>query len=101
MVKTSINCKTKEEFIKVLGIFDKKGWRWSGRDKPLENIYCWDDYEEETCIGYENYFQYTYKEWYLKNGYKVISFEEFLEIESMPEEIVRQEMILNFKEQMK
>ena len=103
MVKTAINCKTKEEFIKVLEIFDKKGWRWGGGDKPLDKIYYWDEYKEETCIGYKNYFEYSPKEWYLEEGWKIISFEEFLEIENIPtpEEIARQEMILNFKEQMK
>ena len=103
MVKTAIHTKTKEEFKRVLEIFDKKGWRWNGVNELLDKTYYWDEYKEENCIRYENYFGYSPKEWYLRNGYKIISFEEFLEIENAPspEEIARQEMILNFKEYLK
>ena len=102
-MKTAIHCKTKEEFRKVLEIFDKKGWRWITGDKPLECVNDWNDYKEETCIRYEDDFGYSPKKWYLRNDYKVISFKKFLEIEGiiLPEKIARQEMILNFKEQMK
>ena len=86
-MKTVIHAKTKEEFKRVLEIFDKKGWKWYSGNEPLEKIYYWNDDKEETCIRYENNFAYTNKEWYLKNGWKIISFEEFLKTEKEEEEM--------------
>ena len=97
----SIHTKTKAEFRKVLEIFDKKKWVWSGGGNPLDYINIWDYYKEETCIDYKNNFCYCRKEWYKEKGYKIISFKEFLEMEGIPklsEEQIRQEMILNFQE---
>jgi len=76
-----IHTKTIEEFTRVLKIFDKKGWIWSSGCKPLEKISFWNEYKKQTCIGYENYFGYSPKEWHERNGWEVISFKEFLEME--------------------
>ena len=100
---TVIHTKTKAEFIKVLQIFNKKKWVWGSGDKPLEFINYWDYYKKETCIEYENKFGYSRKEYYKKNGYKIISFKKFLKMEELEvpklsEEQIRQEMILNFQE---
>ena len=100
-MKTAIHPKTKAEFKKVLQIFTKKKWVWSSGDKPLDYINYWNDDKEETCIEYGNNFSYSRKGWYEENGYKIISFEEFLEMEGLvklSEEQIRQEMILNFQE---
>ena len=99
---TVINTKTKAEFKKVLQIFDEKNWVWCDEDKPLEFINLWDNNRKETCIKYKNRFSYGSKEWYEEDDYKIISFEEFLEMEELEvpklsEEQIRQEMILNFE----
>jgi len=109
---TVINTKTKAEFKKVLQIFDEKNWVWCDEDKPLEFINLWDNNRKETCIKYKNRFSYGSKEWYEEDDYKIISFEEFLEMEEisemegllemeglvkLSEEQIRQEMILNFE----
>ena len=100
---TVIHIKTKEEFKKVLQIFNKKKWVWCGGDKPLEFINYWDNNRKETCIKYENRFLFASKEYYKQNDYKVISFKKFLKMEELEvpklsEEQIRQEMILNFQE---
>jgi len=81
---TVIHIKTKEEFKKVLQIFNKKKWVWGSGDKPLEFINYWDYYKKETCIEYENNFRRADKEYYKKNGYKIISFKKFLKMEGIP-----------------
>jgi hypothetical protein len=80
-MKKVIHCKTQEEFNKVLGIFEQKGWVWRSGKSPLKGKDNWRENNNETCIEYWNGFLYCCKDYYLNDGYEIISFEEFLELE--------------------
>lgn len=81
-MKRVIHCETREQFNKVLEIFQEKGWVWCTGTLPLENKIFWEVYKEETCLRYGNFFAYSPKKDYMKYNCEVISFEEFLKLES-------------------
>ena len=84
--KVVIHTKTKEQLIKVLEIFEKKGWKWWNGDLPTENINVWESFNvtKNTYIGYEDNFGYSNNyEIYKYLCYKIISFEEFLKREGL------------------
>ena len=83
--KVAIHTKTKEQLIKVLDIFEKKGWKWLSGNLPTYNRSIWNNYEENTCIRYEKWFGYCNLKFYKEEGYKIISFEEFLKREGLEE----------------
>jgi hypothetical protein len=86
--KVVIHTKTKEQLIKVLEIFEKKGWKWWNGDLPTENINVWESFNvtKNTYIGYEDNFGYSNNyEIYKYLCYKIISFEEFLKREGLEE----------------
>jgi len=76
-----ICCKTREEFNKVLEIFEKKGWKWYSGDKPtnlLEEYWC-DD--RDIYVEYSDRFSRSYD----ITDYTrciILSFNEFLKEES-------------------
>ncbi|MFW6272295.1 MAG: hypothetical protein ACOC2U_00760 [bacterium] len=80
-MKKAINCKTKEEFEKILGIYEEKGWLWLDGEFPTHSIDKWDTYSEKTCIDYSDDFGYADTNYYLSNDFQIISFEEFLQLE--------------------
>lgn len=80
-MKTAINTKTKAEFIAVLAIFQEKGWTWFNNVKPLKSINNWNRYEGVICIEFEDKFAYGGEEYFKRNDYKIISFDEFMEIQ--------------------
>ena len=78
--KIAIHCKTKDQFIEVLKIFEKKGWKWNSGNNPLYGIDFWNRYKEKTCIEYKDEFVFAYKELYRERAWKIISFKNFLKI---------------------
>lgn len=77
----AINCKTKDEFQRVLEIFEKKRWQWCDGDKPTSNVKKWYNYQSYTCIEYDNFFGYANMQFCKNHGFQIISFEEFLQLE--------------------
>ena len=74
----AIHCKTKEEFKKVLKIFEEKGWRWFSGDNPTNFIpYT----NENDCVTYKNNMEYGSINHFKYFNVQVISFKEFLRLE--------------------
>lgn len=69
----AIHCKTEEQAIKLLEVFDKLGKKWRDGSKYLEYIY-WEYEEENTC--YDNTNGYSPLKWYKENDYKVYEFDD-------------------------
>lgn len=80
MKNTVIHTPTQEELNKVLEIFEDKGWKWNNWCNPTDNNVFW-IYEEDTCISYKNNFGHAPKDYYEMMWDKIITFQEFLELE--------------------
>jgi len=91
--KIAINTKTQEEYNRVIEIFEKKGWVWNSWRLPTNWLNMWNDYKENTCVDYKNNFRRADINSDIQLWYKIISFQEFLEME-WKEEFVRWERVL-------
>jgi hypothetical protein len=81
----AINTRTKAESIAVLGIFQIQRKVFNCGLEYIDGIDIFDVYKEETCITFEDNFKYNSInygsiDFFKKEGYKIISFEEFLKI---------------------
>ena len=85
-MKQAIHTKTQQEFNIVLEIFEKKGWEWRDGGIHTDSMKYWSCYKEDTCIVYNNHFLYCHICFYEKKWYKIISFQDFLEMEWLWEE---------------
>jgi len=90
-METVINVKTKEEYNKLMEIFEKKGWRWYSWALPTQDRDTWDIYKNNTCITYEDKFTYESIDYFKEEWYNIISFEEFLKQEGIEQEYEEQE----------
>lgn len=77
----AINCKTKDEFKRVLEIFEEKGWTWRSGHNPLYNDHVWFILQERTYIDYHDMFGYGAVDAPGAAKKQIISFEEFLQLE--------------------
>jgi len=80
--KTVVNIKTQEEYNELMKIYEDAGWMWDGDNEPTTSD-IWDEYRERTCVEAENLFVYGYTDSWKRGGYKIISFQEFLEIQGL------------------
>lgn len=85
----AIHCKTKDEFKRVLEIFEEKGWKWANESKntPLDCLNYWETYGEYTYIIYDNPIAYGAVTWEYERD--IITFEEFLELEGKTKEATK------------
>lgn len=75
--KIAVYLPTDELKIKALKLMEKlhPKWRWCAGQKPTEFI-PYRDY-----ISWKNEFGQGRKEWYEKDGYKILNYEQLLEYE--------------------
>jgi hypothetical protein len=74
---TGVQCKTKDEFNRLMQIYEDAGWHWRAGQNPTE-FDCWDDEEERTCLDIHNDFRTDSISRWESHGYSVLSFTEFL-----------------------
>ena len=74
-----INCPTEELARKILSILNKQGCKWGDGDS-LTGYPCWNLYKENTCyrIDEDKDVYYSDIEWYEREGYQIITAEEFI-----------------------
>ena len=80
MENTVVECETQAEYNELMQIYEDAGWTWISGDKPT-NKDNWAS--SETCIKARNNFQYTQRQYYISNGYSVISLEKFKNIQGL------------------
>lgn len=69
----AIHCKTEEQAIKLLEVFDKLGKKWLCGNSYLESNY-WEANKEDNC--YNNTNQYEDIRWYKHKKYKIYEFDD-------------------------
>lgn len=77
--KIVVHCPTEAEANQLMQAYERKGWKWLGWNKPTE----WNNWEyckEETCYSFKDEFWYCQKQVYLDKWYKVITFQEAMEL---------------------
>ena len=73
----AIHCDTYDKSDRLLGLLINNGYYW---DMPLGHT-CWNNYKENTCYCLSdsgNSIQYSGLDYFKKNGYEIIEFEEFI-----------------------
>ena len=72
-----VNCKTEEQAKEFIEICYENDMQWGSNGRSAT---FWDRYEEEMCYEYDiRYLYYSSKEYFGKNGYQIITFDEFME----------------------
>ena len=82
----AINTKTQEQYNELMRMFEEKWWKWLDWEKPTEKNY-FNLYKENICIDYKDWFWYADIDFYKEKWNEIISFEEFLELEWITQEI--------------
>ena len=76
----AINTETQQEYDELMELFDEYNIRW-GTDKRATRSNFWGADTNETCINYEkdsNCIMYSPKDFYLKEGFNVIKYKDFI-----------------------
>lgn len=79
MPNTVVNCKTQQEFDDLMETYEKGGWRWFSADNATSKKNHWNDYREETCVRAQDNFQFCNRNFYQREGPKIITFDEFID----------------------
>lgn len=74
---TVVHCKTREEYDRLMKIYEEAGWRWLSLSKPSK-FDGYSKYEADTGIQCEDLFQMGSTATAVKNKWKVISLADFL-----------------------
>ena len=86
--KTTVYTPTQEDYWDLMRVYECGGWKWSvGRSLPTQKNF-WSEYKEKTCIGAgvgyfkggvynEGRFMYGDREFFLEEGWDVLSSQEF------------------------
>lgn len=77
--KMVVHCPTKAEANQLMQAYERKGWVWVSWDNPTK-WNNWKHHKEDTCYIFEDKFGYWRKERYLDRWYKVITFQEAMEL---------------------
>ena len=94
----AINCKTKEQSIKLLKEFDKMGKQWStGSSYLTTNV--WPCYHENTC--YDNRGGYADINFFETNNHQVLNFDDVIFEEEKEKEYIKVGNLLFKKEDFK
>lgn len=76
--RIAIHTPTQEELNEVLRQEERRGNNWWG-NKPMSKVnQLWELERENTCINICENLCYCRKQWYIDEGYKVISFKEYM-----------------------
>jgi hypothetical protein len=96
---TAVNPKTQKEYDTLMQIYDAGEWKWKNyaTDNPTSDNQ-WKKYAQETSIDagieysshQEKTFKFANKEFYQSEEYKVISTQEFYDIQNIKPETVKE-----------
>ena len=86
--KIVINPRTIEEMTLLMEIYKGKGWKEINRVKSKDLIKAWYTYEKEMCVVLGDKFSYGYIDFYKSEGYKIITFQKFINMELKPKKEV-------------
>lgn len=83
----AIDCYSKEEYIKVLEIFEKEGLKWIGNEAPTRFIRFWDESRETMTLCYEDHFTYVSNDtkYCPSHGCKSITAKQFIKMKTEEE----------------
>lgn len=83
----AIDCYSKEEYIKVLEIFEKEGLMWYAGGLPTRNIYLWREGITSMSLRYKKGFTYASNDtqYNLSKGYKSITAKQFIKMKTEEE----------------
>lgn len=82
---TVVNCKTQEEWNKLMDLLREESIKWKGGQK-LQNYGKWEEYKSETCIDIGSGIQVSPRSFYRKCNGEIISLSEFLEKQGLDKE---------------
>lgn len=87
--KIAVNAPTQGEYNTLMQVYECGGWKWSMGTLPTFNDF-WNKFETETCFRIADAFSYWDKDWYLKEGFKIILPQEFYDRQEMTPEMIRE-----------
>jgi hypothetical protein len=80
--KTVVHCKTREEFDRLMQIYQEAGWVWSNDHNPVGEKYhgehVWNIEREETCVLCIDKFGFDCCKHFLSTGFQILTLSEFL-----------------------
>lgn len=81
---TVVNTKTKAEYDELMRLLEDDGWKWSNGALPTWSN-SWLADEKDTCIEVtkKSLLYYDSKSYYQDEGYKVITLDEFKEVQGI------------------
>lgn len=81
-INTVVHTKTHEQFIELLEILEKKGYKWASGMLPTANNALWVSYKSKTAvwIDMECGISYSSTDYFKKHSkYTVITFDDYLQ----------------------
>ncbi len=84
--KTAVHSQTQEECDELMRVYEIGGWKWADGGLPTKNS----SWIEEICFDAKENFTYSDKDFYLKSNYKVISTQEFYNIQKITPERIKE-----------
>lgn len=87
--KTAVNTPTQEDYWNLMGIYECGGRKWYSGHLPTQNNY-WGAYGEKTCISVKSRFGYSREGDYRRAGCKIISTQEFYDIQKITPDMLRE-----------
>lgn len=79
---TVVHVPTQAEYDELMQIYEDAGWKWCSGRKP-KVAKRWDAEEEETCVEVKNSFGYAIKTFYENQGWKIITLQQFKELQGL------------------
>ncbi|MDO8516872.1 MAG: hypothetical protein Q7S33_01995 [Nanoarchaeota archaeon] len=99
LVKTAVNTPTQEDYNILMRVYECGGWKWNGGERvPTKEINRWNMYSSNNCVcagitfntANLGHFGYSSKSFYVSNNWKVISPQDFYQIQKITPEILNE-----------
>ena len=95
LIRTVVNTSTKEEYNTLMKVYESGGWRWADGSISTFNRGQWDDAKRNICVDAHDCFQYGLKGFYSKKNCRIISPNEFYDIEGILLQRVEEVVVLH------
>ena len=95
--KTAVHTPTQEIYNELMRVYEIGNWKWFDEKLPTKFTY-WNEYKRKTCIDagvthyskLESQFGYSDKKFCLKNNFKVLSTQNFYEIQKITPKMIKE-----------